>query len=143
MTSESIILLIMGLAPVFGVDPKVAVAVATAESSLNPAAHGEAGEIGLFQIMPNIAKKKGFTKKQLLDPVVNTYVGLQMLQDAKENCIHKKNLDYLVCYNYGAKNALKVKHPSKFPYVKRVRAILAETSKHIRTLHNKTIICLK
>ena len=118
MEPNTIIALIMALAPLFNIDPRVAVEVARHESSLNPKARGAAGEIGLFQIMPDIAKRKGFTKKQLQTPILNIYFGLQMLQDAKKNCIHKKQNDWLVCYNYGAKNALKVKHPRLWPYTK-------------------------
>lgn len=118
----------MALAPVFGVDPKVAVSVAIVESSMNPNAIGSAGEVGLFQIMPDIAKRKGFTKKQLLDPVINTYVGLEMLQEAQNKCVHKGYTRFLVCYNYGAKNAKKVKHPDAFPYVKKVNRELKNKS---------------
>ena len=121
MNTTLIVSIILALAPAFGIEPKVALAVASVESSLNPKAIGQAGEIGLFQIMPDIGKKMGYTKKQLKDPVINTYVGLQLLKEAKANCKHKVGLTYLVCYNYGIKNAMRVKHPTKFPYVKRVK----------------------
>ena len=122
MTSAVVVSIIVALAPIFGIDPKVAVAVATVESQLNPNAKGSSGEIGLFQIMPNIAKKKGFTPKQLYTPVLNVYFGLQMLQDAKRTCVHQNGNDWLVCYNYGQKNAKTVHYPHKFPYVKKVNA---------------------
>lgn len=128
MTTITIVSLILALAPVFDVDPKVALAVASVESALNPNAIGQAGEIGLFQIMPRIGHKKGFSKAQLKDPVVNVYVGLEMLKEAKKNCIHKEGLNYLVCYNYGATNARKIKEPSKFPYVKKVKKALSRVT---------------
>jgi soluble lytic murein transglycosylase-like protein len=118
----------MALAPVFGVDPKVAVSVAIVESNMNYKAIGQAGEIGLFQIMPDIAKRKGFTKKQLLDPVINTYLGLEMLQEAQNHCTHRGFTRYLVCYNYGARNAKRVHHPDSFPYVKKVNKELKNKS---------------
>lgn len=42
-----------------GVPPALALEVATEESSLNPAAIGKAGEIGLFQLMPETAAGLG------------------------------------------------------------------------------------
>lgn len=36
-----------------GIDPKLAIEVATAESSLNQSARGSAGEIGVFQLLPS------------------------------------------------------------------------------------------
>lgn len=121
MTTETIISLIMALAPIFDVEPKVAIAVAAVESRFQPNAIGEAGEIGLFQIMPFVAKKRGFTPKQLHDPIINTYLGLELIKEAKDKCPHKHGIEYLVCYNYGAKNAKKIKHPAKFPYVRKVK----------------------
>lgn len=135
MTTSTIVSLIMALAPVFGIDPKVAVTVAIVESSLNPKAMGQAGEIGLFQIMPDIVKRKGFTKRQMKDPMVNIYVGLQMLEDAKKHCSHKRGNTWLVCYNYGAKNALRVHHPSLWPYVKKVNKHLKNKT-YLRYIHH-------
>lgn len=125
MNMEAIVGLIMAVSPIFGIEPKVAVSVAMIESAMNPHAIGSSGEIGLFQIMPNIAKAKGYSKKQLLDPTINIFVGLQMLKEAKEGCVHKHKNDWLVCYNYGAKNARNVKHPRQFPYVKKINAELS------------------
>jgi len=126
MSISLIVALIVAIAPTFNIDPNVAIAVAIVESQLNPNAIGGAGEIGLFQIMPDIIKAKGFTREQMLLPAVNIYVGLQMLQDAKKHCIHKDDNDFLVCYNFGAKNARKVKYPSLWPYVKKVNTILRQ-----------------
>lgn len=119
MNTETIIGLIMAMAPVMGVDGKVAVAVARVESNFNINAIGAAGEIGLFQVKPEYVKE--YTKKQLSDPFVNIYVGLQKLKYAQDNCIHQKSIEYLVCYNYGEANAKKIKYPHKFPYVTKVR----------------------
>jgi len=116
-----IVNLILALAPLYNIDPKVALSVAIVESGLKPDVMGEAGETGLFQIMPDVAKKKGFTTKQLKIPIVNIAVGLEMLEEAKKTCSHKRGLTYLVCYNYGRRNALKVHHPEKWPYVLKVQ----------------------
>ncbi len=130
MTTTTIVALIMSMAPMFNVEPKVALAVAAIESSFNANAVGRHGEIGLYQIMPDVGKKYGFTAKELKKPAINIFMGLTLLQAAKNNCIHKKDLDYLVCYNYGVKNARKVKHPNLFPYVK--KANQAMQSKAVR-----------
>ena len=121
ITSTYVVSIIMALSPLFNIDPKLAVAVATVESGLNANAVGSKGEIGLFQVMPRVAKAKGFTAEQLKQPVINIYVGLQILKDSKDKCVHSKDITWLVCYNYGPANAKKIKHPDKFPYVKKVK----------------------
>lgn len=63
MTAVSIIAQIEGTASAYGVDPALAVAVAEAESSFNPGAVGGAGEIGLFQLMPDTAAELGVTNR--------------------------------------------------------------------------------
>lgn len=120
MSADTIIGLIMALAPVVGVDPSVALAVARVESSLDPQAIGQDGEIGLYQLMPQYVP--GYTEKQLRDPVVNIYIGLRRLKESKDTCVHRKGINYLVCYNYGPTNAKRIKYPSKFPYVRKVKA---------------------
>lgn len=67
-----------------GIDPRLALSVAFAESSLNPAAKGNAGEIGIMQVMPKTAEEMGFTVEDLNNPDKNIEVGLTYL---------KKNLD--------------------------------------------------
>ncbi|MCZ2079022.1 MAG: lytic transglycosylase domain-containing protein [Bryobacterales bacterium] len=42
-----------------GIDPRLALAVASKESGLNQAARGSKGEIGVFQLMPGTAKDLG------------------------------------------------------------------------------------
>ena len=108
------------MAPVFNVDPHIALAVASVESNLNPHAIGGHGEVGLFQVMPAQFKKRGYTRKQMEMPLNNIYVGLQMIAEARKSCIHKGAIHSLVCYNAGPTVAKKIKNPSKFAYVKKV-----------------------
>jgi len=61
LSRMSIITLIQATAGRHGVDPALALAVAQAESSFNPAAQGSDGEIGLFQLMPGTARDMGVT----------------------------------------------------------------------------------
>lgn len=135
MTIKMIIALIVTLAPQYNIDPKVALAVAAVESGYNSKAIGTAGEVGLFQIMPNVFKHKGYTKKQMLNPRINIIVGLEMLRDAKNRCVHKHGIDYLVCYNAGIAGGKRYKHPSKSKYVKQVakhmKEIKCENTEHV------------
>jgi hypothetical protein len=116
----ALIALIGYYAGIYGIDPNVAVAVAKVESSFKVDAVGGKGEIGLFQIMPAIYPN--VRKESLFDPKVNIELGIRHLAWNKKYCKHKENKTYLVCYNYGIKNAEKVKHPTLWPYYKKVMA---------------------
>jgi len=119
MTKAIIISLIVTYSKFFGVDPYVAVAVAEKESMFKVDAVGEAGEIGIMQLMPSTYPM--FTRKQLQEPHTNIMLGLMRLKEYQKNCKHKNDIDYLVCWNYGPMNANNVKYPSLFPYVKDVK----------------------
>lgn len=119
LTKAAIISLIVSYSNFLGFDPNVAVAVATVESGLNPVAMGTKGEVGLFQVMPQYVK--GFDKEQLLHPRINIMVGIIKLKEEREKCLHQKNIEYLVCYNYGRTNAKRVRYPEVFPYVMKVQ----------------------
>jgi len=118
MEFQSITSLIIFYAKLLNFDPSIALAVARVESSLNPAAMGGQGEIGLFQLKPQFVK--GVSKKELFNPHVNAIAGIERLKEEKEKCSHKNKLTYLVCYNYGRTNARKVQSPETFPYVIKV-----------------------
>jgi len=114
-----IISLIFHYSNEFGICPMVASAVIQTESSFNVDAVGKQGEIGLFQLMPS--SFPAYTVKQLKDPRINIKLGIEYLAKMKKMCKHKRDLDYLTCYNFGIKNAEKVKYPHLFPYVKHVK----------------------
>lgn len=97
--------------------------VARVESGMNPSARGSHGEVGLFQIKPSTAH---LSVKQLLNPETNIKAGIRYLSEMKNSCVHKQDINYLVCYNYGVENAKRVKHPSLWPYVVKVKGYMNE-----------------
>lgn len=117
---SAIIAMISYYATMHGIDPKLAVSVAMVESSLKVNAVGPKGEVGLFQVRPELFKH--IPKDKLMKPEINTIIGVQHLAWNKKYCPHKEDKTWLVCYNYGIGNAKKVKHPKLFPYYKKVMA---------------------
>lgn len=68
-------------AKAMGLNPRLAVAVAYAESRLNPAVNdSEKGAIGLMQVLPDTGKMLGFSEKDLRDPAKNLEAGLMYLK---------------------------------------------------------------
>lgn len=121
MTKALIIQYIIAQSLGQGVDPSIALTVAKMESNFNPDAVGGLHEMGLFQLNPSSFKQ--YTRKQLLNPKLNARLAIRYLKEVKEHCIHKEDINWLVCYNYGYKNAEKVKYPHLFPYVVRAKKI--------------------
>lgn len=117
-----IIQLIQSYALQYGVDPQVALTVAKIESNYNPSVIGITGDVGIFQLNPNSFPE--FTIGQLQDPETNIRLGVQYLAKVKHQCVHQNGITWLVCYNYGSKNAKHIKHPELFPYVRKVMAEL-------------------
>ncbi len=122
MSQVVIASLIQFWAPVYGVPSNVALAVAQHESGLKMNAVGKLGEVGVFQLRPEFHRE--YTMNQLKDPMINITVGLETLKKSMDTCVHKVNLGYLVCFNYGNKNAKKVHHPELFPYVQAVKRLM-------------------
>lgn len=107
--TEGIQKTITEMAKVYGIDPKLALDVATAESNLNPKAIGKAGEVGLFQIHPKylnyitkIVTGKTYSKKDLMDPTLNAKVGVGYLSILKGQLREKYSPALLIqTYNQG------------------------------------------
>jgi hypothetical protein len=122
MSKATIIKLIIYYSHLNGINPNVALAVAEHESNFNPNAIGALLEIGIFQIRPEFSK---LSKAELKKPEKNIKEGIRLLKVARDKCIHQKKNEWLVCYNYGQTNALRVKHPELWPYVTKVNKIIA------------------
>jgi soluble lytic murein transglycosylase-like protein len=122
MSEKFIISLILHYSAMFGVAPNLALAVAKTESGLDPQKIGEAGEVGVFQLM-----RSSFPKVKNLDNVeVNIREGIKYLAWNKKYCKHQRNDSWVICYNFGIENAKKVKYPEKFPYYLRVKQVMRE-----------------
>jgi len=65
----------------YGVSPQLAVEVARRESSLNPAAIGAAGEVGLFQLMPSTAADLGVNPWSIPDNIAGGVRYLRQMFD--------------------------------------------------------------
>lgn len=103
-------------------DLPVTMAVAQHESGFNSQAVGSHGEVGVFQVRPQYIA--GYTKDELVNPEINIMVGISLLKEAKDKCIHKKRHDWLVCYNLGRSGAKRILYPSLFSYVLDVERIM-------------------
>jgi hypothetical protein len=73
----------------------------------------------VFQLNPKSFPQ--YSVKQLKDPKLNIQLGIKYLAKMKKECKYKDGLNWLTCWNYGPKNAKKVKHPELFPYVKKIK----------------------
>lgn len=74
-------------------------------------------DYGLMQIRSKYVKE---TPAQLFDTCTNIRVGTEKLAEARKMCKHKKDYTYVVCYNAGVTGGSKIKHPTNFPYYKKV-----------------------
>lgn len=111
-----LISLITQIALIHNIPPKLALSVAIVESKGNSELVGNAGEIGLFQIMPEHIRKHHLNTLIARDPLINIELGMELLEEAKRGCKHQTDYTYVVCYNLGAKKAERVKHPKQWGY---------------------------
>lgn len=100
-----------------GLNPVLTNAIIQVESRENPFSIGSHGDSGLMQIRHQFVPE---TQLQLLNSCTNIERGVQLLKKAKQDCIHKANNTWVICYNLGIKGARKIKYPSSFIYYKKV-----------------------
>lgn len=104
-------------ASIHGLNPDLAVAIATVESRLNPKAVGSLGEIGLFQLRPEFHKvTKGNVR-------ANVTIAVRYLVQLKRRCAAYEDA-FFVCFNYG--HVRKLRYPRLFPYYKKVQLVLEQ-----------------
>jgi soluble lytic murein transglycosylase-like protein len=122
MTKIMLIKLITMYSLAYNIDPKITLSVVAVESGFNSSIIGITGDAGLFQLNPK--SFPNYTIKQLKDPRLNIELGIKYLAKMKKECKYKDNNTWLVCWNFGPKNAKKVKHPELFPYVKKIELVM-------------------
>lgn len=113
-----IVKMVIFYSTLYGIDPKLALGVIQTESQFNPSAISKTGDYGIFQL--NERSFPQYSKAQLLNPEINIVLGINYLVKMKKECKFKDNNEFLVCYNYGLKNARAVKYPGRWPYTKKV-----------------------
>ena len=101
----------------YGVEPRLAMAVVQTESQWDASTVGDAGEIGLMQLMPNYFN---VPREQLFDVRTNLRLGIKHLAKMQRQCKYKDDYTFLVCYNRGLRGGAKVKHPLTDRYVRKV-----------------------
>ncbi len=108
--------LVLFWSSVYNVDPRVAMQVIAVESNYKVNAVGSQGEVGLMQLAPDSFPK--LKRSTLFDPAVNIRLGIKYISECKRSCKHKKDKDYLVCYNAGITGGSKYKYPRMSKYLK-------------------------
>jgi len=100
-----------------GIDPFLTDAIIKVESNGNPMAVGKVGDSGLMQVRHQFVPE---TQQQLFNPCTNIRRGVALLKKAKDNCKHKLNNTWLICYNLGLNGGSRIKRPTSFIYYKKV-----------------------
>ncbi len=106
-----------------GLPPEIADAVAEVESAYRPQAMGQAGEIGLMQVLPSTARMLGFagTNPELADPATNIRYGVHYLSGAWK--LADEDICTTVMKYRAGHGETRFSHKS-VAYCRRVRAIL-------------------
>lgn len=100
----------------YNVDPTITMQVIEVESNYNVTAVGTQGEIGLMQLSPN--SFPSLKPETLFNPSVNIRLGVKYLAECKKSCKHKKDMDFLICYNAGIVGGSKYKYPRLSKYLR-------------------------
>jgi hypothetical protein len=119
-----IISLIVAGAQERGIDPDLALAIATVESNINQYAIGPVGEVGVFQLRPEFYLN-GETNPQIRDYLKTS---LDLMKNKQNHC-GKKLLP--TCWNVGIKKAKELGYERAVngPYNKKIRRALEEIKK--------------
>jgi len=123
---SSISQMISDTASQYGVDPTLALEVATQESRLNPAAVSPAGAVGVFQLMPATAAGLGVDPTDLQQNITGGVLYLRQLLDKFGDVSAA-----LAAYNWGPGNVTKAQTTLGAGYL---AAAPAETQNYVSTI---------
>lgn len=101
-----------------GLDPFLMTKIAKTESNLNPIAFSKTKDGGLFQL--NTRYHKFHNQSWVFNYTTNTAIALGKIKKLKDECSHKKNNTYLICYNLGVYGAKKIKNAESQTYYKKI-----------------------
>jgi hypothetical protein len=102
-----------------GVDPDLAVAIATVESSLNPEAIGSKGEIGVFQLRPEFHPVKPGSVEH------NIEVAVIYLSTIRQKWQGVYGDAWFIKFNLGP-NYRQINHPKLFAYYIKVKQVMSQ-----------------
>ena len=106
---------------IYGIDPTLSFQMARVESNMNPKAFSNTKDGGLFQLNSNYYKFHNTS--WIFNTETNTALAMKRLSILKNECSHKMNNYYLLCYNMGIKGAKKIKHPKNQSYIKKMNLL--------------------
>ncbi len=108
--------LILSMAAQYGIEPKTALAIAWKESRLNPMAVGALGEIGLFQVRPQMYPQIAAS----MTPRDQVQVSLKLMAVKQRAC----GVALLpTCWNFGVTGMKRLDRPYDTEYARDIRRI--------------------
>lgn len=96
--------LVLGMAQERGMDPYRIAAIAQVESSFNQNAIGGLGEVGIFQLRPELYLKDKYN----YDLFYYLEVSFNLLEDKREKCRKYSKSAWVVCWNRGITGTKKI-----------------------------------
>jgi soluble lytic murein transglycosylase-like protein len=128
--TELILSCLLNVSATYNIRPRIIMAVIKVESNWDHKAVNNNEDFGLMQVRAKYVEETG---KELLDPCINLERGTKILANARDNCKHTDELEWVVCFNLGITGGSKIKHPKLFPYYKKVKKALSYYDKKTET----------
>lgn len=107
----------------YNISVRLALAIAYVESGLNPRAIGELGEVGIYQLRPEIHTFDIHNVNNQIETAI------KYLADIRRICVPKYGNAWFICYNTGPYRAVLVQKPWQFDYYVKVINKMKELEK--------------